>query len=129
MFKSINAFSSFSVNDLQKAKAFYGEVLGMEVSEDTKMGLLMLHMPDSTVIMVYPKSNHVPATFTILNFSVPDIDEAVEELGKAGVTFETYDEPNLKTDGKGICRSEEGPEGIAWFKDPAGNIMSVIQEK
>lgn len=129
MFKSTKAFSSFSVNNLQKAKQFYGEILGLEVSEDTEMGLLTLHIPNDNIIIVYPKENHVPATFTVLNFPVLNIDETVDKLSKGGVRFEAYNEPNLKTDEKGICRSERGPKGIAWFKDPSGNILSVLQEE
>ena len=125
MFKNSNAFSSFSVNDLQKAKEFYGKTLGVEVSEDSKMGLLSVHTNGSKV-MVYPKPNHSPATFTVLNFTVKNIDETVDELTKRGVRFIVYNEPNIKTDEKGIMRGN-GPK-IAWFKDPAGNILSVIEE-
>lgn len=127
MFKNTKAFSGFSVNDLQKAKQFYGEVLGLEVSE--KMGL-ELHIAGGNNIFVYPKPNHTPATFTILNFLVDNIDKAVDELISKGVTFEKY-EGQIKTDEKGIHRSEHPGEGptIAWFKDPAGNILSVLEQK
>ena len=118
------AFSSFSVTDLQKAKQFYSEVLGMEVSESEYT--LDLHIGGDKKVMVYPKANHTPASFTILNFPVDDIEKAVEDLKKKGVVFEIYNEPDLMTDEKGILRSE-GPL-IAWFKDPFGNILSVIQE-
>ena len=121
MFKNTKAFSGFSVDDLQKAKQFYGETLGLEVSE--KMGL-ELHIAGGNNIFVYPKPNHIPATFTILNFLVDDIEKAVEELTKKGVIFEKY-EGAIKTDEKGIHRGE-GPT-IAWFKDPAGNILSVLE--
>ena len=123
MFKNTKAFSGFSVNDLQKARQFYGEVLGLDVSEN--MGL-ELHIAGGNNILVYPKPNHTPATFTILNFPVDDIEKAVEELRKKGVIFEKYDDP-IKTDEHGIFRGE-GPN-IAWFKDPAGNILSVLEQK
>ncbi len=126
MFKQAKAFSGFSVNDLQKAKAFYGEVLGLKVT-DNPMGLLELHIAGGNNILIYPKPNHVPATFTILNFPVEDVEKAVDELTRLGVRFEQYDNA-IKTDAKGISRSEEGPT-IAWFKDPAGNILSVLEEK
>ncbi len=125
MFKDTKAFSTFSVNDLRKAKDFYGRVLGLEVS-DMPEGLA-LRIAGGATIFIYPKPNHTPATFTILNFSVDDIEKAVDELTELGVVFEHYDEP-IKTDEKGIHRGEEGPT-IAWFKDPAGNILSVLEEK
>jgi len=123
MFKNTKAFSGFSVDDLQKAKQFYGEVLGLEVSEN--MGL-ELHIAGGTHILVYPKPNHIPATFTILNFPVDNIEQAVEALRKKGVIFEQYDDP-IKTGEDGIFRG--GGPNIAWFKDPAGNILSVLEEK
>ena len=124
MFKHSKAFSGFSVDDLEKAKAFYSEILGLEVV-DNPMGLLELHIAGGTPILVYPKPNHVPATFTILNFPVEDIEKTVDELAKRGVHFEQY-EGEINTDEKGISRN--GPL-IGWFKDPAGNIMSVIEDK
>jgi catechol 2,3-dioxygenase-like lactoylglutathione lyase family enzyme len=124
MFKNTKAFSSFSVDDLQKAKRFYGQTLGLEVSE-TNEGL-GLHIAGGSEIFIYPKPNHAPATFTVLNFPVDNIDDAVDRLNKVGVRFEKY-EGDLKTDEKGIFRGE-GPK-IAWFKDPAGNILSVLEEK
>jgi catechol 2,3-dioxygenase-like lactoylglutathione lyase family enzyme len=123
MFKNTKAFSGFSVNDLQKAKQFYSEVLGLEVSEN--MGL-ELHIAGGNNILVYPKPNHTPATFTILNFPVDNIEKAVEELRKKGVIFESYEDP-IKTDENGIFRG--GGPNIAWFKDPAGNILSVLEQK
>jgi catechol 2,3-dioxygenase-like lactoylglutathione lyase family enzyme len=127
MFKDSKAFSGFSVNDLQKAKKFYSEVLGLEVS-DNPMGLIELNIDGSNNIIVYPKPSHTPATFTILNFPVKNIDETVDELIQKGVLFEKY-EGKIKTDEKGICRSTEGKgPNIAWFKDPAGNILSIIEE-
>ena len=126
MFKDKDAFSSFSVDDLQKAKEFYGQTLGLEVSEVSEMnGLLELHLAGGARVLIYPKPNHTPATFTVLNFVVDDVEQAVDALAGRGVRFEQYDEPNLKTDEKGIARGE-GPT-IAWFQDPAGNILSVVE--
>ncbi len=119
------AFSGFAVPDIEKAKKFYGETLGLKVSEDH--GLLTLHLAGGNNVLIYPKPNHVPATFTILNFPVDDVDLAVDELKKRGVRFEIYDLPDLKTDEKGIMRGK-GPT-IAWFKDPAGNILSVLEAR
>jgi catechol 2,3-dioxygenase-like lactoylglutathione lyase family enzyme len=126
MFNHLKAFNSFSVNDLEKARKFYNETLGLEVT-DAEMGTLGLHLMDGTTVFVYPKPDHEPASFTILNFEVDDVDQAVDELTKLGVVFEQYDMGNLQTDKKGIGRSDgEGPN-IAWFKDPAGNILSVLE--
>ena len=127
MRKHSKAFSGFSVNDIQKAKVFYSGILGLEV-KDNPMGLIELHPEGGNRIIIYPKPNHVPATFTILNFPVKDIDESVDELIKKGITFEQYDGP-IKTDEKGICRGAGKGPNIAWFKDPAGNILSLIEEK
>ena len=126
MLKHSKVFSGFSVNDIQKAKEFYSEILGLEV-KDNPMGLIELHIEGGNKIIIYPKPNHVPATFTILNFPVENIDKAVDELIKKGITFEQYDGP-IKTDEKGICRSGGKGPNIAWFKDPAGNILSVLEE-
>jgi catechol 2,3-dioxygenase-like lactoylglutathione lyase family enzyme len=123
MLQTNKSFSSFSVDDLKKAKQFYENTLGLEVSE-SKEGL-ELH-PQDTTVFVYPKPNHKPATFTVLNFLVDDIDSAVDDLKQKGVDFEHYEDP-IQTDKKGIHRN--GGPAIAWFKDPAGNILSVIQEK
>jgi catechol 2,3-dioxygenase-like lactoylglutathione lyase family enzyme len=123
MLGNTKPFSSFSVDNLQKAKEFYGETLGVEVKTDAEG--LELHFPGNT-IFIYPKKNHVPATFTVLNFPVRDIEATVEGLSKRGVHFERYDEGELKTDEKGIFRGDEPT--IAWFKDPAGNFLSVIEE-
>jgi catechol 2,3-dioxygenase-like lactoylglutathione lyase family enzyme len=125
MFRDTKAFSGFSVNDLQKAKEFYGQTLGLDVA-DAPMGLLQLNIAGGAIIMIYPKPNHTPATFTILNFPVENIDRAVDELAKRGVQFEKYDNQDIKTDEKGIHRGSVGPK-IAWFKDPAGNILSVLE--
>jgi catechol 2,3-dioxygenase-like lactoylglutathione lyase family enzyme len=120
MFEHTKAFSGFSVDDIPRAKEFYGGTLGLRVSEAN--GMLTLHIEGDRNTLVYPKKDHTPATFTVLNFPVADIDEAVAELTGRGVEFEKY--PNL--DEKGIFR-EMGP-AIAWFRDPAGNILSVLQE-
>jgi predicted enzyme related to lactoylglutathione lyase len=125
MFKDTKAFSGFSVDDVAKAKAFYSQVLGLDISEAN--GMLSLHIAGSNPVLVYPKGDHhVPATYTILNFPVDNIEQAVDELTRRGVRFEIYNEEYLKTDEKGIARGE-GP-GIAWFKDPAGNILSVLEQ-
>ena len=127
MFKEAKVFSSFSVNDIDKAKEFYSVTLGLEVTQDLEMeGLLTLHIKGGAEIKIYPKLDHTPAVFTILNFQVEDIENAVDELTKRGITFEQYD-GNLRTDEKGIFRG--GAPLIAWFKDPAGNILSLLQEK
>ena len=124
MIKQNQAFSSFSVKDLQQAKQFYGEVLQMEVEENEYA--LELNIGNNKKVMVYAKENHTPASFTVLNFPVNNIDEAVETLKSKGIQFERYNEPDLTTDEKGIMRGN-GPL-IAWFKDPFGNILSVLQE-
>ena len=118
------AFSGFSVDDIQKAKEFCGQTLGLKVSESH--GLLTLHFAGGNNVLIYPKPNHAPATFTILNFPVGNVDKAVDELAKRGVRFEIYNTPDIKTNEKGIMRGK-GPT-IAWFKDPAGNIFSVLDE-
>jgi catechol 2,3-dioxygenase-like lactoylglutathione lyase family enzyme len=121
MFGDTKAFSGFSVDDVAKARAFYGETLGIRTSEDN--GLLTLHIAGDRDVIVYPKPNHEPASFTILNFPVDDIDEAVDALAARGVAFERYE--GFEQDEKGIARAEGPP--IAWFRDPAGNILSVLQ--
>jgi catechol 2,3-dioxygenase-like lactoylglutathione lyase family enzyme len=121
VFKDTKAFSGFAVDDVEKAQEFYGETLGLDVT--TENGMLELRIAGGNPILVYPKPNHTPATFTVLNFPVDDIDEAVDELTRAGVRLEQYDE--FEQDEKGVFR-EEGPN-IAWFKDPAGNILSVLE--
>jgi len=124
MLKDSKAFSGFSAGDIPKAKKFYAETLGLDVSESH--GVLTLRLAGGNNVLIYPKPNHVPATFTVLNFPVKDVDVAVDEVTKRGVRFETYDLPEIKTDKKGIMRGN-GPT-IAWFKDPAGNILSVIEQ-
>ena len=121
MFEHSQAFSGFAVPDIAAAKDFYGTTLGMRVS-DGPMGLLTLHPAGGRDIMVYPKQDHIPATYTILNFPVDDIDAAVDELASRGVEFLRYD--GFEQDDKGIARGD-GPD-IAWFTDPAGNILAVL---
>ena len=125
MFRDSGAFSSFSVTDLNKAKAFYGKTLGLDVSELPEG--LQLNLADGFNVFLYAKPNHTPATFTVLNFAVDDIDEAVDELNSLGVKLEKYDQAEIRTDAKGIMRGN-GPQ-IAWFKDPAGNILSVVEDR
>jgi catechol 2,3-dioxygenase-like lactoylglutathione lyase family enzyme len=127
VFRAKTAFSGFSVDDLAKAKEFYSKTLGLNVDNDG-VGI-RLHLPAGGTVFAYPKSDHQAATFTILNFAVDDIDEAVDELTNRGVQFEHY-EQGPKTDAKGILRGRSqnrGPD-IAWFKDPAGNVLSVLQD-
>lgn len=121
MFTNTKAFSGFAVDDLDKAREFYGGTLGIEVSQEAEQ-LLTLHLAGDRPTIVYLKPDFQPATYTILNFPVDDIDEAVDELGSRGVAFERYD--GMDQDEKGVMRGE-GPD-IAWFKDPAGNILSVL---
>ena len=121
MFEHSKAFSGFAVDDIPKAKQFYTEILGIHVSEAN--GMLTLHLAGEQDTLVYPKSDHTPATFTIFNFPVADIDTAVAELAARGVRCERYED--MEQDEKGVMRGQ-GPD-IAWFKDPAGNILSVLQ--
>ena len=118
------AFSGFSVDDADKARSFYEETLGLHVSDEGMGGLLRLHLGGGTEVLAYPKPGHVPATFTVLNFPVPDVEKAVDDLTARGVKFEHYENP--PTDERGIMRA--GGPLIAWFTDPAGNIFSVIQQ-
>jgi catechol 2,3-dioxygenase-like lactoylglutathione lyase family enzyme len=118
------AFSGFSVDDADKARAFYEETLGLQVSEEEMDGLIRLHLGSGTEVLVYAKAGHLPATFTVLNFPVADIEKAVDDLTARGVRFEHYENP--PTDERGIMRA--GGPLIAWFTDPAGNIFSVMQQ-
>ena len=122
MFRTTKAFSGFAVDDIEAARKFYGEVLGIEVSDES--GLLNLHLAGDRDTLVYPKPDHTPANYTILNFPVENIDSAVDELTARGVAFERYD--GFDQDDKGIARGADGPP-IAWFTDPAGNILSVLE--
>ena len=125
MFRNSKAFSSFSVDDLQAAKRFYGETLGLDVVE-TPEGL-ELHIAGSTPVFVYPSNDYTAPKHTVLNFPVDDIESAVDALAERGVRMELYDLPDLKTDERGIFRGSSGPRAIAWFKDPAGHVLSVLQ--
>jgi catechol 2,3-dioxygenase-like lactoylglutathione lyase family enzyme len=122
MFENVKAFSGFAVNDLEQARRFYGETLGLKTSQHH--GLLTLHLAGGRATHIYPKEEHTPATYTILNFPVDDVDAAVDALSARGVRFERYE--GMNQDAKGISRGE-GPD-IAWFTDPAGNILSVLKE-
>jgi catechol 2,3-dioxygenase-like lactoylglutathione lyase family enzyme len=124
MFENTKAFSGFSVDDVPVAQRFYGETLGLRVSK--RNGMLTLHVAGGRNILVYPKPNHTPATYTILNFPVDDIDKTVDALTERGVRFERYEGGGQ--DEKGVSRGGPGPL-IAWFKDPAGNILSVLQDQ
>ena len=123
VFNDTKAFSGFSVDDLDRAREFYGETLGIDVDESGPG--LNLRIAGGNPVFVYPKQDHEPATFTILNFPVSDIESAVDELTGRGVRFERYEGTELETDANGIFRGGGPP--IAWFKDPAGNVLSVIQ--
>lgn len=123
MFADTKAFSGFAVDDVEKARGFYGETLGLRTS--VEHGLLFLHLAGDRDTLAYPRDDHTPADYTILNFSVDDIDAAVDELTARGVRFERYD--GMPQDEKRIMRGQ-GPD-IAWFTDPAGNILSVLQEQ
>jgi catechol 2,3-dioxygenase-like lactoylglutathione lyase family enzyme len=121
MFENTKAFSGFAVDDVEKAREFYGDKLGLRTSEEN--GILTLHIAGDRETIVYPKDGHTPADYTILNFPVEDIDAAVDELAARGVSFERYDA--FDQDDKGVWRG--GGPNIAWFKDPAGNVLSVLE--
>jgi catechol 2,3-dioxygenase-like lactoylglutathione lyase family enzyme len=123
MFANAKAFSGFAVDDLAQAREFYEDTLGLKTTEHN--GLLTLHLAGDRPTLIYPKPNHRPADYTILNFPVDDIDEAVKRLAERGVRFERYD--GFEQDENGVMR--EGGPYIAWFTDPAGNVLSVLQER
>jgi catechol 2,3-dioxygenase-like lactoylglutathione lyase family enzyme len=127
MFRAEDAFSSFAVPDIDAARRFYGETLGLEVTDSSEAGLLELHVGGGAPVLLYPKPDHRPAVFTVLNFAVPDIDAAVRQLNAAGVELERYDlgGGGAEPDDRGIYRGQ-GP-AIGWFTDPAGNIISVLE--
>jgi catechol 2,3-dioxygenase-like lactoylglutathione lyase family enzyme len=122
MFTTSPAYSGFSTNDIPAAKAFYGETLGLEVTEEN--GMLTLHLAGGGKVLIYPKDDHEPATFTVLNFPTDNIDGAVDRLTAAGIAMERY--PDSGQDERGVSRGWGPP--IAWFKDPAGNILSVLED-
>jgi catechol 2,3-dioxygenase-like lactoylglutathione lyase family enzyme len=121
MLRDSHAFSGFSSNDIGKAREFYAGTLGLEVTEAN--GMLTLHLTGGGTVLIYPKPNNEPASFTVLNFPVKDVDRAVDELTRAGVRLERYE--GFDQDDRGIMRAQGSP--IAWFKDPAGNILSVLE--
>jgi predicted enzyme related to lactoylglutathione lyase len=127
LLKDTKSFSGFSVNDIERAKEFDGGTLGLEVSEAN--GMLSLKLGSGATVLIYPKANHEPATFTILNFPVADVDQCVDVRSSRGVSFEQYDFPEMKTDEKGIMRGQGRGPDIAWFQDPAGNIISVLKDE
>ena len=126
MFTSVHAFSGFSVADIDAARSFYSGDLGLTVTDD-EMGMLRIMLPGGAEVMAYPKPDHTPATFTILNFLVADIDSAVDALNAKGVATKIYDDEDLPTDDRGIMH-DNGPT-IAWFRDPSGNVLSVIEDR
>ena len=132
--KDAPIFSSFAVKDIDVARKFYGKTLGLDCRDGQEQGTLEIHGRSSAPVWVYPKDDHKPAVFTVLNLQVRDIDEAVDALTEAGVRMEHYDRPDgIKTDAKGIARGRgdggtQGPS-IAWFQDPSGNIISVLQDR
>jgi predicted enzyme related to lactoylglutathione lyase len=126
MFRDNDAFSGFSVDDINAAQKFYGETLGLEVTMND-MSNLDVTLGTGARILLYPKPNHEPATYTVLNFLVPDIDAAVEKLLAAGIAMERYDFPGMNQDDNGVMRGDDRGPSIAWFKDPAGNVLSVIE--
>ena len=126
MLNNTKSFSSFSTDDLAKAKDFYGRTLGLGVDEAPEG--LEIHLSGDTRVFVYPSDDYTPPQHTVLNFVVDDIDQAIDWLAKRGVRMEHYDKEDIKTDERGIHRGENGPEAVAWFKDPAGHVLSVIQE-
>ena len=125
MFRSDRAFSGFAVSDLSAAHAFYRDILGLPVREN-EMGMLTLELAPGTEVLIYPKRDHEPAVFTILNLGVDDVEAAVDYLNSHGVVTKIYSDPDYGTDAKGISRGH-GPD-IAWFRDPSGNILSVLND-
>ena len=129
MLKNSKAFGSFAVRDPGAARKFYSETLGLDVSDVPGMkGLLQLNLAAGAKVLVYPKPDHAPATFTVLNFPVDDVERVVDALVERGVRFEIYKEGPVKTDAKGIASGSGGPR-IAWFRDPSGNVLSVLEQR
>jgi len=125
MFGNTTAYSSFAVDDIEKARAFYADTLGLEAKVyDMGPGMMVLGLAGGRNLMVYAKPDFTPATYTVLNFAVDDVDKAVDDLGSKGVSMERYE--GFDQDEKGVARGDEGPSAIAWFKDPAGNVLSVM---
>jgi predicted enzyme related to lactoylglutathione lyase len=129
MLKNSKAFSSFAVRDLEVARKFYAQTLGVDVSDVPEMkGILQLSLAGGLKVMVYPKPDHAPAVFTVLNFPVENVERAVDALVERGVKFEIYKDGPVKTNAKGIASDGPGPK-IAWFRDPSGNILSVLEQR
>ena len=127
MLENSKAFASYSVDDAEKAEHFYSQILGLQVTQDNDMGgVLTIKIKEGISVLIYPKTNHVPSTYTVLNFPVDDIVKTVTQLKSSGAEFNSYNENHLKTDENDISRGNGGPN-IAWFTDPAGNILSVIE--
>lgn len=126
MLTNSKAFGSFSSNNITEARHFYGHLLGLEVADGME-GILQLNLRNGNRVIIYPKENHEPASYTVLNFPVHDVEQTVDELNKLGIRMEVYKENGLVTDDKGIFHDEK--HKIAWFKDPAGNILSVLEEQ
>ena len=131
LLKQAPVFASFAVKDIDPAREFYGRTLGLDV-RDGEMGTLEIHSPDKSHVLIYPKPDHQPAVFTVLNLQVPNIDETVDALTSVGVKFERYNTADIRTDEKGVARAEKQPgaekgPNIAWFRDPSGNIVSVME--
>jgi catechol 2,3-dioxygenase-like lactoylglutathione lyase family enzyme len=124
MFRDTPAYSGFAVSDISQAKDFYEKQLGLNVTDEH--GMLGLHLASGATVLIYPKEDHTPATFTILNFPVTNIEQVVDDLTAAGVRFERFEGSGLQTDERGIHHGDGGPK-IAWFRDPAGNILSVLE--
>jgi catechol 2,3-dioxygenase-like lactoylglutathione lyase family enzyme len=127
MLREAKTFSSFSVKDLSTAKTFYSETLGLNVAQRPEG--LEITTGSGAIIFLYPKPDHTPASFTVLNFAVSNVEATVDELVQRGVRFEKYDDGEMKTDAKGIARGERGPKAIAWFRDPDGNFLSVVEPR
>jgi catechol 2,3-dioxygenase-like lactoylglutathione lyase family enzyme len=127
MFEKRTVFGGFAVKDTDKARSFYGTTLGLDVRDGSQPGILEIHGTGGSPILVYPKPDHKPATFTVLNIDVPDIERAVGDLNKSGVRMEHYDEDPIVTDQNGILRG--GGMAVAWFKDPFGSILSIIENE
>jgi catechol 2,3-dioxygenase-like lactoylglutathione lyase family enzyme len=130
MFKDTPAFSSFSVDDIEAAKKFYGETLGLEVKQRPEG--LELHLAGGAEVFIYPSSTYEVPTHTVLMFMVDDIHAAIQELKEKGIAMEQYDRPDFTTDEEGVLENDgthPGPKAVAWFKDPAGHVLSIIQEK
>ena len=126
MFRDTKAFSGFAVDDPEAARRFYAETLGLQVTDAGGYGMLTLELAGDRPALIYPKPDHTPASFTVLNFPVDDIEAAVDELARRGVQFERYEDAGTQMDEKGIFRG--GGPLIAWFRDPAGNILSVLEQ-